>query len=103
MNFEFIKLIESILLISLLVFIFSTFYMIRVVKKKNTKFIRNAVTKPFMPNIDLSFFSKLRENYTIITKSRLVAISNKFSVYLLLYGYILFFILILFNEVVNII
>ena len=98
----FINLIEILLYLSLPIFIGSTLYLISVVKKKNYKIVRNAVTNPVFPNIDLNFFGKLQNEYLKTRKNIIPVLINRLTFYILIIGFILLFILVIIKELSNV-
>jgi hypothetical protein len=93
-----INLVETILYIALPVFILSTLYLINIVKKNNYKMIKNSVTNPYFPNIDLSFFNKLQKEYLLIKTNKIPAAINKISFYFTVLGFIILLLLVIFQE-----
>jgi hypothetical protein len=93
-----INFLEILLYISLPLFIASTLYLISVVKKSNYKLIKDAVTNPIIPNIDLRFFGKLQNEFLKIRKNGLPPLVNKVSFYIIIIGFILLFILVVMQE-----
>ena len=95
---QIISLIEILLYVTLPIFIASTLYLLSIVKKSNYKLAKDAVTSPVFPNIDLSFFRKLQDNYLLIRKNKIPALINRASFYTLIICFILLFLLIIANE-----
>jgi hypothetical protein len=98
---DIIKIVEQSLYVSLILFIFTTYYFVRVVKKENIKLIKKAVTNPFFPNLNLSFFSDLRSEYYRIKKSRILVLINKITFYTLIIGIILLLFLVVAEEFIR--
>lgn len=95
---EIIRLVEILLYVALASFIISTLYLISVVKKSNYKLVRNAVTNPVFPNIDLSFFRKLQNEYLLLKKNKIPALVNRISSLILIIGFFILFFLIIAQE-----
>ena len=93
-----VSLIEILLYVALPIFFASTLYLISVVRKSNYKLARDAVTNPVLPNIDLSFFRKLQDEYLLMRKNKIPALANRVSFYTLIIGFILLFILVIAQE-----
>lgn len=93
-----IKIVEILLYIALPSFIGSTYYLVIVVKKTNMKLVKSGVTNPLFPNIDLGFFSKLREEYKCQRSNRIPAIINKISFYIVVVGFLSLFLMIIAQE-----
>ncbi len=98
---DLISVIEYILYICVVVFPISTLLLIQKVKKENLKFIDEAVKRPIIPNVDLGFFSDLRNKYHRITGQKFLVNINKISFYFMLICFPLLFILIVAAEVCN--
>jgi len=90
--------IDILLYISMFSFIISTCILIRSVKKTNYDLVKNAVTNPFFPNIDLSFFSQLQNECKKNNKNKISVIVNKISFYSAFIGFIVYFILIIVEQ-----
>jgi hypothetical protein len=99
---EVIKFVEKLLYVSLILFVFTTFYLMRVVKKENLKLIKKAITNPFFPNLNLSFFSDLHNEYFKIKKSRFLVLINKVAFYILLIGVLSLFFLVVIEEFIHV-
>jgi len=95
---ETIKIIEWTLYFSMLIFVFTTYYLIIIVKKQNISFIKKAVINPFLPNFKLSFLSELRNEYYKIKQSKVIIRANEVSFYFLLTGMLFLFLLVFLNE-----
>ena len=93
-----IQILEYSLYGALAVFIVSTLYLINTVKKENLKLVKSAVTNPIFPNLNLSFFSQLRDEYHRVRKSNLLISLNKISFYMLIFGVMLLFVLVISQE-----
>jgi hypothetical protein len=93
-----ITLLEILLYIALPMFVVSTLYLISVVKKSNYKLVKDAVRNPVFPNIDLSFFRKLQDNYLLMRKNKIPALANRFSFYTLIVVFILLFLFVIAKE-----
>jgi len=93
-----INVLEVFLYISGFCFIISTCILVRSVKKSNYNLVKNAVTNPFFPNIDLSFFSKLQNECKKNNKNKIFVIVNKISFYFSTIGFIVFFIMIIAQD-----
>ena len=93
-----IGVIEIVLYVALLLFIVSTVYLIIVVKKSNYKLIKDAVTNPVLPNIDLGFFKNLQNEYLLIRKNKIPALTNRLSFFILVFGFFLLLILVVVQE-----
>ena len=96
-----IGFIEILLYSALPIFIASTLYLISVIKKSNYKLARDAVTNPVFPNIDLGFFRKLQDEYLLVRKNRIPALANRVSFYILIFGFILLFSLVIVQELLS--
>ena len=96
-----IIIVEKFLYISLGLFILTTFHMIRIVKKENSKLIKEAVTSLFYPNLNLTFFSEIRNEYYRIKKSNFLALINRVSFYVLLIGLISLIFLVVLEEFIR--
>ncbi len=93
-----IGLIEVALWAALPIFIASTLYLISVVKKSDFNMIKDTVTNPVIPNLDLSFFRRLQEKYLLVKKNKIPALVNRFSFYVLIGGFFLMFFLVIVQE-----
>ena len=94
-----IKIVEMLLYIALPSFIGSSCYLIIAVKKTNMNLVKNAMINPLWPNIDLSFFSKLQEEYKKYHRSNhVIATINKISFYVLVVGFISLFLMVIAQE-----
>jgi hypothetical protein len=93
--------LEALLYVALFFFIASTWYLIFLVKKNNYKLIKNSVSNPLFPNIDLSFFRKLQEEYRRQRSNPIPAIINRVSFYFLIYGFIVMILLVFSHEIVR--
>ena len=93
-----INLIEVVLYVALPIFAVSTLYLISVVKKSNYNLVRDSVTSPVFPNIDLSFFGKLQKEYLLVRKNKIPTLANRFSFYTIIIGFFILFFLIIAQE-----
>ena len=93
-----VQIIEFVLYVALPIFILSTLYLISVVKKTDFDLVNNAVTNPIIPDLDLNFFTKLQDNYLQTEKSKIPAYANRFSLYALIGGFFLMFVLVITQE-----
>ncbi len=93
-----ISLVEILLYVALPVFAASTLYLISVVKKRRYKLVKGAVTNPLFPNIDLSFFRKLQNEYLLMRKNKIPALANRVSFFTLIIGLFLLFFLVIVQE-----
>lgn len=96
-----INLIEMLLYVVLPVFVVSTIYLISVVKKSNYKLVRDAVTNPVLPNIDLSFFRKLQKEYLRIRNNKIPALANRISFFALIIGFLILLLLVIVQELIR--
>ena len=90
-----IKIIEILLWIAGPIFIGSTYYLIIVVKKTDMKLIKDAITNPLLPNLDLGFFGKLQEEYGRQRSNRIPATINKISFYIVVVGFLSLFLMVI--------
>jgi hypothetical protein len=95
------RVVEFFMYVSLPIFASSTLYLISVVKKKNYKFIKNAVTNPVIPNIDMRFFKNLQNEYLSVRKNKIPAFANRISFSMLIFGFILLFFLVILQELIR--
>ena len=86
-----IHLSEITLYVALLVFISTTMYLIRKVKRSNFEFVSNAVRNPLLPNFNLNFFKKLQERYVATYGGTLLPIVNRISFITLMTAFFLLF------------
>ena len=94
-----IKIVEMLLYIALASFVGSTCYLIISVKKTNMKLVKNSITNPLWPTMELSFFSKLQEEYKKTHGSNhILAAINKISFYILLLGFVFLFLMVIAQE-----
>jgi|GEM_PF-1766534 len=93
-----IDILEIILYIALPLFIFSTFYLVLVVKKSNCELVKDAVRSPILPNFDLSFFGKLQKEYLNIRKNIVPALVNRVAFFIITIGFFLLFFLVFIQE-----
>jgi len=98
---QIIGVIEILLYVALPIFVASTLYLISVVKKSNYKLVKDAVTNPVFPNIDLNFFRKLQENYLQIRTNKIPALGNRVSFYTIIIGFVLLFLLVIAQELIT--
>ena len=94
----FIRITEIILYINLPFFFGSTYYLIVKVKEVNMELIRDAVTNPIIPDLDLNFFSELRNEYRKNYKNNIIPIVNKISCYIS-FGSIFFFLMVIIQDI----
>lgn len=93
--------LEPFLYVALFCFIASTWYLIILVKKSNYKLIKNSVTNPLIPDLDLSFFKKLQEEYRRQRSNPIPVIINRISFYFLIYGFIIMILIVFSQEIVR--
>ncbi len=94
-----IKIVEMLLYIALASFVGSTCYLIIAVKKTNMTLVKNSITNPLWPTIDLSFFSKLQEEYKKSHRSNhIISAINKISFKVLLVGFVSLFLMVIAQE-----
>ncbi len=93
-----IKIVEILLYIALPCFIGSTYYLIVITKKTNMELVKSGIKNPLFPNIDLSFFSKLREEYKRQRPNHILTIINKISFYITVGGFISLFLMVIAQE-----
>ena len=96
-----INLLEIVLYVALPIFILSTLFLISVVKKCNYKIIKNSITNPIFPNIDLGFFKKIQREYMLIRKNKAPALINNISFYILILGFIALLLLVMTKEMIT--
>ena len=96
-----IIIIEVSLYISVIVFPITLLILIKTVKKQNLKLVESAISNPFFPNIDLSFFENLRQEYYKISGNNLLIKINKTAQYVMVAGFFLLFGLGILNEAIR--
>ena len=101
MFLQVLKFAEELLYVSLTLFVCTTIYLLRVVKKRNLKFIKEAVANPFFPNLNFSFISELRNEYYKIKKTNVLILINKITFYILLIDIIVLLTLVTLEEFIR--
>jgi hypothetical protein len=96
-----IKIVEILLYVSVFVFPITLLILIKTVRKQNLNLVKDAIKNPFFPNVDLSFFENLRQEYYKISGNSLLAKINKTAQYTMMIGIFLFFGLVILNEVIR--
>ena len=93
-----IHLMEIVLYVSISIFIGTSFYLIRSIKKVDYDFIKDSVRSAIFPNLDLGFFGKLQKRYMEAYQNKLPALANRFSFFTLVIGFFLLFFLVIIRE-----
>jgi hypothetical protein len=93
-----IAILEKILFVCIFVFPISTIALIRTVKRKNMELVKNAISNPILPDLDLNFFAKVQNEYIRITGKHTLTSVNKISFYLSIFAFILMFFCVVINE-----
>lgn len=76
-----LQILEVFLGVLLVMFISSTVYLVYVVKRHNYRLIKDSISNPIFPNLDLRFFKKLQDEYLLVNRRKWPATINKLSFY----------------------
>lgn len=99
MLFALVEFLDKLVYVSLPVFAISTFYLLVTVKKKDRNFVSDYQNDSTIPDIDLSFFSRLQSAHYSYYKQKTPVVINKISFYLTVIGFIVFFLLAILENV----